>query len=161
MRAIGRIALQLDDSAVSGIGLVERLLTFLDMERDYITAETLRLLKDLLRRFPSKREELLQVAETLEPSTVSDPGARAALIYVFGEYADEIPDATYALEPLFLAFEEETIATVRLELLTAGMKLLFRAPAQSQKMVGKALSAGLQDTNQDVHVRPLQVPARR
>ncbi|GBG88693.1 hypothetical protein CBR_g48222 [Chara braunii] len=81
IRAVGRIALRRYDIN----GIVDRLLQFLEMDTDYVTAETL----------------------------------------------------------------------VRLEMLTACIKLFFKRPPQCQSMLGAALKAGIHDSHQDVHDRAL------
>ena len=44
---------------------------------------------------------------------------------------------------------------MRLALLTSAAQLFFKRPPECQKVLGKILSAGMSDTNQDVHDRAL------
>ena len=74
-------------------------------------------------------------------------------MYLYGEYGQAMPEAPYMLEPLLEGFEEEESADVRLELLTAAMKLFFKRAPEMRGMLGAALSAGVADANQDVHDR--------
>jgi len=151
IRCIGQIALKAED--VSDI--VDRLLQFLEMNTDHITAETLKLTKDLVRRYPQRAEEFVRAVESVEPTDVGEPGARAALIWILGEYGEYVQMAPYMLEPLLTHLEEEESPSVRLELLCAACKLFFKRPPEMQKMLGAALTAGLADTHQDVHDRAL------
>lgn len=61
IRAVGRIALKCYDIN----GVVDRLLQFLEMETDYVTAETLVLVKDLLRKYPEWSQDCLAVVGTV------------------------------------------------------------------------------------------------
>ncbi|KAG7037586.1 Beta-adaptin-like protein A [Cucurbita argyrosperma subsp. argyrosperma] len=120
IRAVGKIALQQYD--VNAI--VDRLLQFLEMEKDYVTAEAL---------------------------------AKAALIWMLGEYSQDMHDAPYILESLIENWDDEPSAEVRLHILTAVMKCFFKRPPETQKALGVALAVGLADFHQveDVHDRAL------
>ncbi|KAJ9546874.1 hypothetical protein OSB04_019417 [Centaurea solstitialis] len=151
IRAVGKIALQQYD--VNAI--VDRLLQFLEMEKDYVTAETLVLVKDLLRKYPQWSHDCIAVIGNISSNNVQEPKAKAALIWMLGEYAQDMQDAPYALEGLIEDWEEENSPEVRLHLLTAVMKCFFRRPPETQKALGAALAAGLADMHQDVHDRAL------
>ncbi|GFS35407.1 adaptin family protein [Actinidia rufa] len=151
IRAVGKIALQQYD--VNAI--VDRLLQFLEMEKDYVTAETLVLVKDLLRKYPQWSHDCIAVVGNISSKNVQEPKAKAALIWMLGEYAQDMQDAPYVLESLIDNWEDEYSAEVRLHLLTAVMKCFLRRPPETQKALGDALAAGIADFHQDVHDRAL------
>ncbi|CAK9859595.1 unnamed protein product [Sphagnum jensenii] len=151
IRAVGKIALQQYD--VNAI--VDRLLQFLEMEKDYVTAETLVLVKDLLRKYPQWSHDCIAVVGNVSSKNVTEPKAKAALVWMLGEYAYDMLDAPYVLEGFVENWAEEESAEVRLELLTAVTKIFFKRPPESIKMLGAALAAGLADAHQDVHDRAL------
>jgi vesicle coat complex subunit len=152
VKAVGRIALD-GDQDVSGI--VDRLLQFLDHGTDYVTAETLVMIKDLLRRHPKWADECVLAVSAVDAESVTEPSARAAIVWVMGEYGHVMPEAPYALEPLVDEFETEESEEVRLELLSAAAKLFFKRPPEMKRTLGKALHLGCQDANQDVHDRAM------
>ncbi|KAK3004085.1 hypothetical protein RJ639_017885 [Escallonia herrerae] len=151
IRAVGKIALQQYD--VNAI--VDRLLQFLEMEKDYVTAETLVLVKDLLRKYPQWSHDCIAVVGNISSKNVQEPKAKAALIWMLGEYAQDMQDAPYVLESLAENWDDEHSAEVRLHLLTAVLKCFVRRPPETQKALGAALAAGLSDFHQDVHDRAL------
>ncbi|XP_047327888.1 beta-adaptin-like protein A [Impatiens glandulifera] len=151
IRAVGKIALQQYD--VNAI--VDRLLQFLEMEKDYVTAETLVLVKDLLRKYPQWSNGCIAVVGNISSKSIQEPKAKAALVWILGEYAQEMQDAPYVLESLVDSWEEEHSAEVRLHLLTAVLKCFLVRPPETQKALGAALAAGLADFHQDVHDRAL------
>lgn len=151
IRAVGKIALQQYD--VNAI--VDRLLQFLEMEKDYVTAEALVLVKDLLRKYPQWSQDCIAVVGNISSKNVQEPKAKAALIWMLGEYSQEMHDAPYILESLIENWDEEHSAEVRLHLLTAVMKCFFKRPPETQNALGAALAAGLADFHQDVHDRAL------
>eukprot|EP00878_Enallax_costatus_P027330 GHUV01029406.1.p1 GENE.GHUV01029406.1~~GHUV01029406.1.p1 ORF type:complete len:554 (+),score=105.09 GHUV01029406.1:514-2175(+) len=148
VKAVGRIALSVSD--VNGI--VERLLMFLESGYDHIVAETLIQLKDLLRRYPDLGE-VFSMGD-IRPANVTDKEARAALVWILGQFAQHIQGAPYLLQPLADGFASEP-SVVKLSLLTAAAKLFFSRPAESRKLLGACLAAGLNDSDQDVHDRAL------
>ncbi|PKU68405.1 beta-adaptin-like protein A [Dendrobium catenatum] len=151
IRAVGKIALQQYD--VNAI--VDRLLQFLEMEKDYVTAETLVLVKDLLRKYPQWSHDCIAVVGNISSKNVQEPKGKAALIWMLGEYSNDMLDAPYILESLLENWNEEQAPEVRLHLLTAAMKCFFKRPPEAQKALGVALAAGLADSHQDVHDRAL------
>ncbi|XWS70343.1 hypothetical protein CRYUN_Cryun03dG0039900 [Craigia yunnanensis] len=151
IRAVGKIALQQYD--VNAI--VDRLLQFLEMEKDYVTAEALVLVKDLLRKYPQWSYDCIAVVGNISSQNVQEPNAKAALIWMLGEYSQDMQDAPYILESLVENWDEEYSAEVRLHLLTAVMKCFFKRPPETQNALGAALAAGIADIHQDVHDRAL------
>ncbi|GMI88498.1 Adaptor protein complex protein 4B [Hibiscus trionum] len=151
IRAVGKIALQQYD--VNAI--VDRLLQFLEMEKDYVTAEALVLVKDLLRKYPQWSHDCIAVVGNISSNNVQEPKAKAALIWMLGEYSQDMQDAPYILESLVENWDEEHSAEVRLHLLTAVMKCFFKRPPETQSALGAALAAGIGDFHQDVHDRAL------
>ncbi|GJP44368.1 hypothetical protein CLOM_g3749 [Closterium sp. NIES-68] len=151
IRAVGQIALQSYD--VNGI--VDRLLQFLEMDTDYVTAETLVLVRDLLRKYPQWSQDCIAVVGSVSSRSVTDPRAKAALVWMLGEYGQHMADAPYSLEGFVNSWEEEPSAEVRLELLSAVAKLFFKRPPECQKMLGAVLAHGLAESQQDVHDRAL------
>ncbi|KAL6842588.1 hypothetical protein ACP4OV_027432 [Aristida adscensionis] len=151
IRAVGKIALQQYD--VNAI--VDRLLQFLEMDKDYVTAETLVLVKDLLRKYPQWSHDCIAVVGNISSKNIQEPKAKAALIWMLGEYSQDMHDAPYVLESVVENWDEEHSPEVRLHLLTAVMKCFFKRPPETQKALGATLAAGLSDTHQDVHDRAL------
>ncbi|KAL8101674.1 beta-adaptin-like protein A isoform X2 [Apium graveolens] len=144
IRAVGKIALQQYD--VNAI--VDRLLQFLDLEKDHVTAETLVLVKDLLRKYPQWSRDCIAVVGNISSKNIQEPKAKAALIWMLGEYAQDMHDAPYVLESLVENWEDEDSAEVRLHLLTSVVKCFFKRPPETQQALGAALAAGVADFHQ-------------
>ncbi|XP_016696388.1 beta-adaptin-like protein A isoform X1 [Gossypium hirsutum] len=103
IRAVGKIALQQYD--VNAI--VDRLLQFLEMEKDYVTAEALVLVKDLLRKYPQWSHDCIAVVGNISSKNLQESKAKAALIWMLGEYSQDMQDAPYVLESLVENWDEE------------------------------------------------------
>lgn len=67
-----------------------------------------------------------------------------------------IEDAPYLLEPMIDGFMEEASGSVRLEMLTAAVKLFFWRPPEMQHMLGRLLQKAIQESaHPDVRDRAL------
>lgn len=154
IRAIGKVAARLPAGLEQGP--VDRLVELLDLSQGgYVQAECLLVLKDLLRKFPSRRHSLLPRLPRLVRE-VEEPLARAALLWSLGEFGTELPEAPYLLEPLVDGYEEEASAAVKLALLTCSVKLFFKRPPEVKPVLGKLLSVATSDAKQpDVRDRAL------
>jgi len=148
--SVGRIALEVPDVP----GICDRLLSFLNTPLPHVAAETLVIIKDLLRRYPERAEECIAAVSGISPNDVEEAEARAAFIWLLGEYGKSIQDAPYLLEPIVEAFADQT-SFVQLSLLTACMKLFFQRPPECQRLLGMVLKAGTSDVEQDVQDRAL------
>lgn len=153
VKAVGRIALQVPDMG----GIVERLLLFLDSHCEDVVAETLVQMKDLLRRYPDMAEVCISQVhwqDALTPAMLGGADAKAAAVWIIGQFGQHVSDAPYLLEPLVQGFATEDVR-VRHALLTATAQLFFKRPPECHKLLGAALRAGVADSLQDVRDRSL------
>ena len=87
IQAVGKIALQQCD--VNGI--VDRILQFLEMEKDYITIETLVLIvKGILSNYPHQIHDCTAVVGNIGGRNVLEPKAKVAMDQMFVEYSQDI-----------------------------------------------------------------------
>lgn len=141
LRGIGRVASRVPAAVDEAI---ELLLSFTDMGVDYLTAEACLVLRDLLRVYPERYTEVVPAMQRSLPS-IEETEGKQAVLWVMGEYGDSMRDAPYILEGMVDSFDDEPEA-VRLELITAAVKLFFRRPPEMRAMLGRLLSAAVEDT---------------
>ncbi|OQR96077.1 AP-1 complex subunit beta [Achlya hypogyna] len=159
VRAISQIAVG-NTFGVDGLEamhdqIVDTMVEFLELNLDYVRDETLVVMKDLLRKFPHKVHDVLDVLPRIIPK-VDDAAAKCAVIWMLGEFGQDLRRAPYVLEKLIDSYGDEPAPAVLLELLSASLKLFFKRPPEMQSMLGRLLSAGINDTaNQDVRDRAL------
>lgn len=81
---VGRIALAVPDSG----GIVERLLTFLDVgSSEHLVAEALVALKDVLRRYPDVAHVCVGgLGELGVHANISEPAARSSYVWILGQF---------------------------------------------------------------------------
>ncbi|KAH0790090.1 Adaptin N terminal region family protein [Histomonas meleagridis] len=125
IRAIGRIAVQFESAANS---CVDKLVALIDMSTKqstklhYIVHECIVVAVDIFRSYPGKYEGIIENINNALSDTIDDHRARAAMVWILGEYAEDIGNAGELLDALFIDnFCEET-PDVQLAILTAVVK---------------------------------------
>jgi len=142
VRAIGRCAIKLERAAQRCINVLLELIT---LKVDYIVQEAVIVTKDVFRRYPGKYEQIIgTLCENLE--TLDEPEAKASMIWIVGEYAEQIDNADELLDSFIESFEEEPVV-VQLQLLTATVKLFLKQPATTQDMVQKVLNLATEESD--------------
>ena len=82
-------------------------------------------LLSLCRKYPARYEEVIPSLQKCLRSIEEETG-KIAVIWTIGEYGDIIPDAPYLLEEKINVLADEPSHAVRIELLTATVKLFFK-----------------------------------
>ncbi len=150
--AIGSMGVKVPDMA--GV-VVDALMKFLEIDIEYVSAEAVICMQNLLRKYPAISDRVIQGIGVFLRS-IDEPEAKKALLWMLAEYGHVIPEAPYLLEPLIDAFSEETSQAVRLELLATATKLFFRRPGEMQAMLGRLLDEAIADASfTDVHDRAM------
>jgi AP-1 complex subunit beta-1 len=142
VRAIGRCAIKLERAAQRCINVLLELIT---LKVDYIVQEAVIVTKDVFRRYPGRFEQIIgTLCENLE--TLDEPEAKAAMIWIVGEYAEQIDNADELLDSFLETFEEEP-NVVQLQLLTATVKLFLKRPTTTQDMVQRVLNLATEESD--------------
>eukprot|EP00005_Dracoamoeba_jomungandri_P001564 CAMPEP_0174262238 /NCGR_PEP_ID=MMETSP0439-20130205/12860_1 /TAXON_ID=0 /ORGANISM="Stereomyxa ramosa, Strain Chinc5" /LENGTH=893 /DNA_ID=CAMNT_0015346919 /DNA_START=35 /DNA_END=2713 /DNA_ORIENTATION=- len=149
VRAIGRCAIKLDRAAERCIKV---LLELIQTQVNYVVQEAIIVIKDIFRKYPNRYESIIAtLCENLD--TLDEPEAKAAMIWIIGEYADRIENADELLETFLDNFQDEN-STVQLQLLTATVKLFLKKPSTTQKLVQDALELATKESgNPDLRDR--------
>ena len=133
VRAIGRCAIKVENSAER---CVSTLIELIQTKVNYVVQEAIVVIKDVFRKYPNKYESIIAtLCENLD--SLDEPEARAAMVWIIGEYAERIDNADELLESFLDGFNDEA-TQVQLQLLTAIVKLFLK----------KVKSVCLEDGNQ-------------
>eukprot|EP00045_Choanoeca_perplexa_P013193 m.147784 g.147784 ORF g.147784 m.147784 type:complete len:875 (+) comp16273_c0_seq1:55-2679(+) len=142
VRAIGRCAIKVESSAQR---CVDTLLDLIQTKVNYVVQEAIVVIKDIFRKYPNQYESIIAtLCENLD--TLDEPGAKAAMIWIVGEYAERIDNADELLESFLDSFGEEN-PQVQLQLLTAIVKLFLKRPGGTQELVQKVLGLSTQESD--------------
>jgi len=141
IRAIGNLAVRLDAAAKPCIDV---LLSLISNGIDYVVQESVMVFKNILRRYEQYDYIVNDIVDHADQ--VEEPEARAALIWIVGQYCDKIPKSENLLADLTFTFREDPLE-VQLPSLTACVKLFLRRPQVGEKHVLKILKWATEEVN--------------
>lgn len=153
VRTIGRLAIKISSAADLCISV---LLQLVKTKVSYVVQEAIVVIKDIFRRYPNQYEGIIgTLCENLD--ALDTPDAKAAMIWIVGQYADRIENSDELLDDFLVTFLEEPVevgccdarpwedlsltlhSQVQLALLTATVKLFIKRPTAGQELVPKVL----------------------
>ena len=142
VRAIGKLAIKIESSAEDCISC---LLELVATKVSYIVQEATVVIRNIFRKYPNRYESIIStLCENLD--SLDEPEAKAAMIWVIGQYADRIDNSDVLLDDFLYSFADETVE-VQLALLTATVKLFIQRPTKGQDLVPKVLKWATEETD--------------
>ncbi|KIW03003.1 uncharacterized protein PV09_05661 [Verruconis gallopava] len=148
VKAIGQVAIKIEEASEK---CVNALLDLIATKVNYVVQEAIVVIKDIFRKYPGYEGIIPTLCQCIDE--LDEPNARAALIWIVGEYAEKISNAGDILAGFVEGFNEE-FTQVQLQILTAVVKLFLKKPDQSQGLVQKVLQAATaENDNPDIRDR--------
>ncbi|KAL4921812.1 adaptin N terminal region-domain-containing protein [Aspergillus aurantiobrunneus] len=148
VKAIGQVAIKIESACEK---CVNTLLDLINTKVNYVVQEAIVVIKDIFRKYPGYEGIIPSLCKCIDE--LDEPNARAALIWIVGEYAEKISNAGDILGGFVDGFNEEFSQT-QLQILTAVVKLFLKRPDKAQGLVQKVLQAATaENDNPDVRDR--------
>ena len=142
VRAIGKLAIKIESAAEDCIGC---LLELVATKVSYIVQEATVVIRNIFRKYPNRYESIIStLCENLD--SLDEPEAKAAMIWIIGQYADRIDNSDVLLEDFLFSFADESVE-VQLALLTATVKLFILRPLKGQELLPRVLKWATEDTD--------------
>ncbi|KAH0556205.1 hypothetical protein GP486_005869 [Trichoglossum hirsutum] len=142
VRAIGKLAIKIEPAARR---CINTLLELVATKVSYIVQEATVVIRNIFRKYPNQYESIIStLCENLD--SLDEPEAKAAMIWVIGQYADRINNSDVLLEDFLYSFADEPVE-VQLALLTATVKLFIQRPTKGQDLVPKVLKWATEETD--------------
>ncbi|KAI9704886.1 MAG: hypothetical protein M1836_006666 [Candelina mexicana] len=142
VRAIGKLAIKIEPAARR---CINTLLELVATKVSYIVQEATVVIRNIFRKYPNQYESIIStLCENLD--SLDEPEAKAAMIWVIGQYADRIDDSDVLLDDFLFSFADEPVE-VQLALLTATVKLFIQRPTKGQDLVPKVLKWATEETD--------------
>lgn len=142
VRAIGKLAIKIEPAARQCISV---LLELVATKVTYIVQEATVVIRNIFRKYPNKYESIIAtLCENLD--SLDEPEAKAAMVWIIGEYAGRIENSDELLEDFLDSFMDEPVE-VQLALLTATVKLFIQRPTKGQELVPKVLKWATEETD--------------
>ncbi len=134
VRAIGKLAIKIEPAARQ---CIDTLLELVNARIPYIVQEATVVIKNIFRKYPNQYESIISTVIG-QIDELDEPEAKAAIIWIIGQYADRIENADSLLQDYLSTFHEES-NEVQLALLTATVKLFLQRPSKGSKIVPEVL----------------------
>ena len=152
IHAIGAIAMRV--TTVSS-DMTMRLVDLVDLDISHVRSESIKNLANIVRIFPAMKAVVVpSLARCLR--RVDHQEAKSSVIWMIGEYAEDIMEAPYMIEKIIDSYDNDLSSSMKTQLLIATMKMFFKRPAEVQGMLGRILRFAINDqSDQDVHDRAL------
>lgn len=142
VRAIGKLAIKIEPAARQCIAV---LLELVATKVTYIVQEATVVIRNIFRKYPNQYESIIAtLCENLD--SLDEPEAKAAMVWIIGEYAGRIENSDELLEDFLDTFGDEPVE-VQLALLTATVKLFIQRPTRGQELVPKVLRWATEETD--------------
>ncbi|XP_060794576.1 AP-4 complex subunit beta-1 isoform X2 [Neoarius graeffei] len=149
IKAIGRIGQTYTEKCL------EILTGLLALKQEHITSAVLQTYRDLAWFCPQSTAAVCHAIEGCDDLPQDDEG-KQALLWLLGVHGDQISSAPYVLEGFIDRIKMEISSAVKMELLTASLKLFLSRPAETQDMLGRLLHYCIEeDGDMCVHDRAL------
>lgn len=141
IQTIGKLTIRIEEAADK---CVQALWDCLKRKSSLIMQESVIVIKDIFRKYPNRYEGLLPELCS-EIKTIDEPEARASLIWILGEYIEDIENAEDIIRKFFLENFREEASQVQLQILTACVRLCLFFPNE-----GKALLEDVLEQVEDI-----------
>ena len=131
IQAISKIGTRISPACIA---IVRQLLSFLASNIDYVITETLVAMKDLVRKYRHiSLEVLVQIENYLEIS--SEDEGKAAIIWMIGEFGEDITDAPYIIENLINNLNSNENLQITHSILTATVRLFLKRAGEMKDIL--------------------------
>ena len=108
VRSIGRLAIKISSAADK---CINALIKLVQTKVSYVVQEAIVVIKDIFRRYPNRYERIIAtLCENLD--ALDTPEAKAAMIWIVGQYADRIENSDELLEDFLQTFLEEPVEVI-------------------------------------------------
>ncbi|KAL1983118.1 hypothetical protein VTN96DRAFT_448 [Rasamsonia emersonii] len=148
VKAIGQTAIKIESASEKCVNV---LLDLINTKVNYVVQEAIVVIRDILRKYPGYEGIIPTLCKCIDE--LDEPNARAAIVWIVGEYAEKISNAGDILGGFVEGFNEEFTQT-QLQILTAVVKLFLKRPDKAQGLVQKVLQAATaENDNPDIRDR--------
>lgn len=142
IRAIGQIAIKIEAAARRCVDILVQLV---QGKADYALEESIIVMTDILRKYPGVFESVIgTVCHGLD--TIKAPRAKAAGIWILGEYCHIIENVDDILDPYLDTFHDEE-PLVQLQIISSLVKVYVERPEQTKDQLQFILTEATKDGN--------------
>ncbi|KNG85545.1 AP-2 complex subunit beta [Aspergillus nomiae NRRL 13137] len=105
VRAIGKLAIKIESAAKE---CIDTLLELVNAKIPYIVQEATVVIRNIFRKYPNQYESIIsRIIQNIDE--LDEPEAKAAIIWIIGQYADRIENSDGLLQDYLATFHDETV----------------------------------------------------
>ena len=142
VRAIGKLAIKIEPAARQ---CIDTLLDLVNAKISYVVQEATVVIRNIFRKYPNQYESIITTV-IANIDDLDESEAKAAIVWIIGQYADRIENADDLLKDYLATFHDEPIE-VQLAILTATIKLFIQRPTKGSPLVPQVLKWCTEDTD--------------
>ena len=147
---IGKVAIKVE--AAANMCVTKILEQIADSQASYKLQACVIVMRDIFRRYPSRYENIIDKIFSKLDVGLDDPEAKAAFIWIIGEYCERINGCEDLLETFLESFGEES-ASVQLALLTTTVKVFLKVPGNKPAQMMQDLLGSCTNTADNPDLR--------
>ncbi|XP_067166928.1 AP-4 complex subunit beta-1 isoform X3 [Apteryx mantelli] len=141
------VSVELAQGAIFAIGNIARTYTeqcvgilteLLGLQQEHITSAVVQTFRDLVWLCPQCTDAVCRALPSCE-ETIQDSEGKQALIWLLGAHGEKVQNAPYVLEDFVENVKSGMFPAVKMELLTALVRLFLSRPAECQDVLGRLL----------------------
>lgn len=115
--------------------VTSQLRNFMSLQINYVTTETLKVLRDIFRKYPEYFEDFLIFFTPKLAQDVHEVDGKVSLCWIIGEFGQKIQDSPYMLEKMLEDLKEVNSAELNNSLMSACFKLFFKRAPETKKIL--------------------------
>lgn len=142
IRAFGNLSIKLNAAATR---CVDILLDLLSNGISYVVHEAAVVLKNILRKYPGRYDFAIE-SLSRHYRMVEEPDAKAAIVWMVGQYPDKIPNVDEVLGHFVKTFEEDPLE-VQYALLNTVVKFYVKYPKRGEQFLLTVLKSATEECN--------------
>lgn len=140
IKAIGEIAMSIEGCARR---CVDILVSLVEGKAEYSVEQAVVVMSDILRKYPGQFESVIEKVCNIEQ--LKDSAAKAALIWILGEYNNLIENVDVILDPFLDTFSDED-SQVQLQIISTIVKVYLSSPEKTQDQLQYILSEATKES---------------
>lgn len=151
IRALGKICCDFESAAKF---CVDKLVVLINTKVQFVVQECIIVSVDIFRRYPKQYEGIIPIICSNLTDNLDDHRARAAMLWIIGEFASKITNAGEILDALFLDEFEDAPSDVQLSMLTTVVKFYLVDPENADAILQRVFQIATEEIdNPDVRDR--------
>jgi len=112
-----------------------------------VTTETIKVLKDILRKYPNFVQDFVPLICRIQSDQITENDGKVAFVWILGEFGEMIEDSPYILERMSDEVRELNNSSLSSALFNSIFKLFFKRAPETVALFKKVFQEIMQNGN--------------